>query len=493
MLMLLWRIIFFGGLMFFSFIIGVLPQMLKPHLLPMMVAAYLIAVFCMISIIKPMLLCYFIVLSATTQTMVRDIGQMSVGNTYMSTSGLRWGLVVIIAFVINLYYFRDKGVQKKYWLYLIFLVYSVVIWGTTGAVGTGDKDIVWYGLPFIVGMFSYNLFLRASVKSIEKVDWLIRNSIYLVIFMFAYHFATGGLYWTVNGPEGDIVVRTVALYTSTILAVPLARWRYHPDPKARRNALIYVLMFLSTVFITISRMAMGTGLLIVAISMSRPRNMFRLVSATLIGGTLVFGLFMAVPSFRARMFTGKQMPTTAAEFFEKFDSSGRFTRLWPATVASGLQSPWFGQGPGTARTNLGEAMTEQKVLQEYPPHNEYLQVWHDFGYVGMSLVIIFYVILVVQMWNRWKYYDDRGINSQAYWSMAGFLSIFLVAFSSITANTLHYPFVMGMAFMILGISDAMHERYKNELEAGTVELGSPAEKRGRRGGAGPAALPEPTR
>ncbi|GBE29884.1 O-Antigen ligase [bacterium BMS3Bbin04] len=162
------------------------------------------------------------------------------------------------------------------------------------------------------------------------------------------------------------------------------------------------------------------------------------------------------------MFKSGHLPRTIPEFFVTFDSSGRFTQLWPLTIGSALDHPWLGQGPGTARRVIGEAMTKQKTVTEYPPHNEYLQVWHDFGLVGVSILLVFYVSITLQMWFRWKYYDDRGNYVQAYWAMAGFLSIFLITFSAITANTLHYPFVMAMGFMIMAMSDAMHDRFKED-------------------------------
>ncbi|MCB2213189.1 O-antigen ligase family protein [bacterium] len=462
MLMLFWRSIFIMGLLLFAFILGVVPQMVKPDVLPMIIAGYVIIILCAISILKPLLLVYFTVISASTSTIVKNIGNMNVGGTTMSTSGMRWALITFIAGVINLYYFRNKGIQRKYWLYMVFLAYGVVIYIVKGSAGTGDKDLVWYALPMIIGMFTYNYFLNADLKRFEHNDWLIRNNVFIVMWMFGWFFATGGLVMTANGPDGDVVARTVALFTSTILPIPLARWRYHPDPKQRRIGLVYSLLFLGTVFITLSRMALGTGMMLVVISRNRPRHFMRLVTAVLVGGTLIVSLFVAVPAFRARMFKNGRLPQNMTEFLITFDSSGRFSKLWPHTVASAMDSPIFGQGPGTARRNIGEAMTAQKVQQEYPPHNEYLQVWHDFGVVGAGILLIFYVYLTLQLWFRWKFHDDRGNYVQAYWSMAGFLSIFLIAFSSLTANTLHYPFVMAMAFMIMGMSDAMHDRFIQE-------------------------------
>jgi len=473
LLMLFWKTVFVFGFLLFAFILGAVPQMMKPDTMPMLVAGYVVLVLCALSVLKPLLLVYFTIISASTSTIVKNIGNMSVGGTTMSTSGMRWALITFIAGVINLYYFRNKGIQRKYWLYTIFLIYATVMYVINGSAGTGDKDVVWYALPMIIGMFSYNYFLNADLKRFEHTDWLIRNNIFIVMCMFGWFFATGGLVMTANGPDGEVVARTVALFTSTILPIPLARWRYHPDPQQRKVGFVYSMMFIGTVFITLSRMALGTGMMLVVISMNRPKHFLRLVVAVLAGGSLIVGLFVAVPQFRARMFKNGRMPASFTEFIYTFDSSGRFSKLWPHTVASAMDAPWLGQGPGTARRNIGEAMTAQKVQQEYPPHNEYLQVWHDFGAIGAGMLAIFYIYVTLQMWFRWKYHDDRGNYVHAYWSMAGFLSIFLIAFSSITANTLHYPFVMAMAFMIMGMSDAMQDRFKKEHENQQIKAANP--------------------
>jgi len=214
---------------------------------------------------------------------------------------------------------------------------------------------------------------------------------------------------------------------------------------------------LVTIGFTLSRNATGTALLTTIASRFRPGNMFRLVLAGIATLVIVAILFLSIPYFRERTFRYGRIPQSWEEFVLTFDSSGRFDTLWPATFESALNSPIVGNGVGTAERAVAAALVTRSI-DEYAPHNEYLQHWHDFGIIGVIPLIWFYIVTIRRLWKRWSKYDSEGNRELSYWAMAGFLSVLLVALTSITANTFHYPFILSMAFMNIGISDALTER-----------------------------------
>jgi O-antigen ligase len=140
--------------------------------------------------------------------------------------------------------------------------------------------------------------------------------------------------------------------------------------------------------------------------------------------------------------------------------------MWPATFNHALENPIFGWGLGSARL-LVAGVLPRKEAEQYHPHNEYLQVFHDMGVVGVILLLLAWILLLTQHWRGWKAAHLAANYLQAKWHMASTLSIGMVLITSVTDNTLHYTFVVGPVFMLV----ALASHYSGNLEThGYVEV-----------------------
>jgi len=283
-------------------------------MMPMVIAAYVFALVLVLAIAQPLLLIYFILISSATSSLIRILGKTDVGDTDMSTSGLRWLLIAAATIILNLSYLRKRAIPKHYYIFIIFMFYAFLRWTFAPSLTIGMKDLLMYALGPLAGIISYHVFSTGQTKHIEQVEEFIRYSFIIILMIFGLSFYTGGLEWTVNGPKGIVVARTIALFTATVLTVSLGRWRYDLDPRKRLNGLLISTVILGTIGFTLSRMATGISLLLTIISRHKPSNTFRLLAAVTLSFVVVVVLFLSCllytsPSPRDQR--GARMPSSA--------------------------------------------------------------------------------------------------------------------------------------------------------------------------------------
>ena len=117
------------------------------------------------------------------------------------------------------------------------------------------------------------------------------------------------------------------------------------------------------------------------------------------------------------------------------EDSGRFA-LWTVAM-SGFQNSdnvkqWFGGGPGTGRKYIGEFYPIARA-----PHNGYIQVLCDYGYVGLMLYALFFLVLL------WYVFKIRGVNNK--------LIYLSICFSWIFANSISHPGSLRFIFLAIGV------------------------------------------
>lgn len=122
------------------------------------------------------------------------------------------------------------------------------------------------------------------------------------------------------------------------------------------------------------------------------------------------------------------------------NTSGR-TEIWDLVVRSWSTAPMFGHGPGTA-TEL--------LTATYPnishPHNDYLRLLHDFGWLGLILFSVGYLLLLWRALRRARSSERQPIHYSAV------LALLAVAAAAVTDNVVVYPFVMIPLGAIVGAS-----------------------------------------
>lgn len=126
------------------------------------------------------------------------------------------------------------------------------------------------------------------------------------------------------------------------------------------------------------------------------------------------------------------------ELLEERDNtdSGRL-QLW-AVAMSGFQNSdnatqWFGGGPGTGRKYIGAFFPIARA-----PHNGFIQVLCDYGYIGLILYGLFFLVLLGYM------FKVRGVDNKLHYLSVCACWIF--------ANAISHPGNLALVFLAIGVS-----------------------------------------
>jgi O-antigen ligase len=191
--------------------------------------------------------------------------------------------------------------------------------------------------------------------------------------------------------------------------------------------------------LSLSRTATAIALVMLIFLSVRGKRGFRLVRSSVFAGlaaAAAYWLITYYAPFRDRFIGGDNAATIGNV---ELNTSGRSV-LWNMTIRSAEANPLFGNGPGTATALISGAF---KNISH--PHNEYLRLFHDFGYVGAGLFVIGIAMLLAQTLKR-ALRADHPIHWAA---LLGLLAVVAAAF---TDNVIIYPFVMVPLGVILGAS-----------------------------------------
>jgi O-antigen ligase len=426
-------------------VMGGLPAVISTEFLPYFIGACVLLAVGLLSLSKPLLLLCFMVLTSALSGLLRSFESLSFGTTSLTVSGFRWvSIAGITLFVIGVNIRRTRLI-KHFLPFVIFVLWVIARWVGTTLNTTGLKDILFYGLPPLIGVYTL-LVLSASKKPlVEKIEAALLYSVSIPLFLYAFLIPSGLVYVTQKGPVGLLDPRATAQYLLVVLSLSLAQWRYAINNGSRRRGILVSLLALSIIVFTLSRIATATALLLFAIFRMNAVRLWKVLLSGLLAVILVASLLLGIPSFRARLF--HQPPSNLKEAFEYLNMMGR-DKMWPAAFNHALENPVWGWGPGSARLLVADVVSK-KGVKEWHPHNEYLQVFHDTGIIGLALLLSAWFPTLFRYWKRWRFAHLSGDILRAKWNMAATLGTTLVLINSVADNTLHYANVLVPIFLIL--------------------------------------------
>lgn len=212
-------------------------------------------------------------------------------------------------------------------------------------------------------------------------------------------------------------------------------------PHKPRNRLYAVAPFLvaGIIAFSLSRTATAIALVLLVFLSVRGKRGYRMLFSGILAGSavsLAYWLFTSYAPLRDR-FIGGDNGASIGNI--ELNTSGR-TRLWEITQQSAEQHSAFGGGPGSAT-----ALIKPMFRDISHPHNEYLRLFHDFGYVGATLFIIGMFMLLARVWRRALY----SANPVHWTAVLGLLAVMAAA---LTDNVIIYPFVMVPLGVLIGAS-----------------------------------------
>ncbi|PYY48281.1 O-antigen ligase [Curtobacterium sp. MCBD17_023] len=227
-------------------------------------------------------------------------------------------------------------------------------------------------------------------------------------------------------------VRSYALAALPLLAAAVAL-RSGPLP-LRAAPLVVTLGIVASLSRTASVVAI---LMLVALVTRRPRGRRTglAVVAVSVATAGFIALYSFVPSFAARFSAGDNASVGGVTI----NTSGR-AKIWAAVADHARSAPLLGHGPGSAAQLVTDTFIEVRQ-----PHNDWLRLLHDTGWIGVSLFALAMVTLLVRIGSA-----ARATDRPVHWAALSALLALLA--TAVTDNTLIYPFAIGSTAVLVGLS-----------------------------------------
>ncbi len=322
-------------------------------------------------------------------------------------------------------------------LLAIWGIVSLGVWYTPTVNGIQNILVLVAFIGIIIVSGYYSRTIPDYPDSIGKALGIA--TLFAIVIFLAGNFTSALSSYFGLGPRG------FALFALLGVCWYASRWRY-----GSWSSLFIALAILGVIALSLSRLALVVGLILLAIAIVKPHGARDLLKIFGVGGfALIVAYFAAqrIEPLRERFFEGDLAIEIAGI---QINAMGR-TRLWEATLNSFYESPVIGNGVGSA-----QAMIEESFPGIGHPHSDYLRLLHDYGLIGMSLWVIGFVGLLRFTWAAWQRADQTG-SPMAQLHMANFLGLLALGFGMATDNSFVYIFVMVPLGVLLGASLANGE------------------------------------
>jgi hypothetical protein len=323
-------------------------------------------------------------------------------------------------------------VPRPFQYYIGFLLYVYLSFSWGGLSKQGIQNAVVFTIPLLIFL------LQLDARSLERaLGWLVAGASVIVCLPYLALAAIHG-----PGHYVGYAPRPLALFCLILIAWLAPEIRFAPSRLRRFWLLALAGIVQVTTFATLARTASAIGLMaLLAGLFFHPRRLGRML---VLASVPVLG-FLMLPSLIesndviAERFAGHD---TVNVLGLEVNFSSR-TILWRnglESFAESGSSMLFGKGAGTISRAL--------VLAEQP-HNEYLRLLHDYGFVGFSLAMLFYGSLTLRVFGAMVAAFRSGDLDQARVQMQGFLALMAYLSGAFFLNPFVYVFIVTPLFMIL--------------------------------------------
>lgn len=323
----------------------------------------------------------------------------------------------------------------------------IVLWPFAALLIWGVLSFLWYpptasGVQNILVISTFlGMALLASYEGYRSPTFaqLIKRMLVRATWVSAALYAVG-LFAEGLGSEVILSSRTFALFGVLGVACHLANWRH-----GSRLSLWWAVIITLLIAASLSRIALFTALILFPlsqVSLGSLRNLLRSGFIAIFVATLAYLAVSQIGALQDR-FTGGDLYSIGGV---AINTSGR-AEFWQVVWNSYLQSPVIGLGAGSS---------EAEVVQHFGarighPHNDYLRILHDYGPLGLGLLVLGFIGLLWRIFLGWTKAVQQG-KPEAAVHLAAFLSLIGVAVAMLTSNTIIYVFVMAPVGVLVGVS-----------------------------------------
>jgi len=321
--------------------------------------------------------------------------------------------------------------------YGLFLAWATLttVWMPPSFGGT--QNWIVYLLFVVVTLMSGTIVAGSPVVAERAIDRGVQCIDGIALPIFAVCLLTDGL--PVDGIVQVIGARGFGLMGLVPLSWHIARWN---SGYLRSGVLAWV--WLLAIGLSLSRTATAIALLYMGVALVlhlrwNIRSLF--VKAPVMGvatAAVVVVLARSTP-MADRLFSGD---TSIHVGGVAVNASGRLT-IWAKVIESAWTSPIIGQGLGSS---MGVASVFYNIAH---PHNDYLRVWHDLGFIGLTLFAVAFGYLVAVLMRKTERTLNRAEPAGAI-CLSALLALSGVLIACATDNAIIYPFVMAPLGVLVG-------------------------------------------
>jgi O-antigen ligase len=298
------------------------------------------------------------------------------------------------------------------------------------------------GLQNVLVIFTFVGFvLLTSYESYRNRDfgWLVRTTIvwatWLAAALYTVQLFVGG--W---GSVSFLSAGGFALLASLGIACHLGAWRY-----GRRRELWWAVAITLLIGASLSRIALGIALMFFPLSQLSPGSLRSWIKMGLITALVASSALLAVTYVEPLHESFFEGDTVEVEGIA-INIAGR-DAIWQVTLESYLQSPITGLGAGSAE----EMLTQNFSGGADHPHNDYLRTLHDYGPLGLGLLVLGLLKLLAATGRNWMRASRRG-EPEASLHLAALLAVVGFSVAMITSNVILYVFFMAPFGALVGSS-----------------------------------------
>jgi O-antigen ligase len=381
------------------------------------------------------------------------IRKVNVGSLTMQGA---WTIIIALS-CFGLVFVRHRLPKSAFWgvglvLFVISGALSSYINMPTSPISFKDQS----QNLLVYAVFAGTILLSTGESYREPVQppWYVTHGFLRATQLSMALFGLSMLMARPTNPDTLMGPRSFAIYAIVGMAWLLASWRY----KAARYMLLHALGLLALVAFSFSRTATIICLVLFPISQLSPRDgrsWFRVGLWVGLIGLMAYLTFTYVEPIRNR-FTAQGDNAKIGEL--QVNTSGR-DRMWEAARISAADAPILGKGPGS----VGFAIAAVNRSAAGHPHNDYLRLQHDYGWLGLGLWLSSYLILLAQAFRNWAWAERRDPVS-VHIHQATVMAMLAVLAMMTTDNIVVYQFAMAPLGIMIGASLGLGQARRKLLQ-----------------------------
>lgn len=358
-----------------------------------------------------------------------DGAALELAGRTINVNGLRWLLVISACMVILLRTPREP-LPRPLRPWLLFVAFSAagILWSTDPMEGV--KTVLLYAAPLLIAL--------VTIRAVRTEDAILalRGAVFIGVVLALVVGLGAAATGNPLDPEGRMLQRQLGTYMLPAAALVLAAARFRG---LRHGA--WLLLLLALMVPTLSRTSIGVLYVLGLLTAAASASLGRRIGAGVLLTVITIAALQYAP-LRERIFSNPRQGFTRT--VAVVDEGGT-TRLevaglqltgrgvlWLRTWAHAAERPALGHGTGSATHFLGRQQGLSGLLH---PHNEYLRLFHDGGFLGVG-VLLFALSGAVVGLRRLGRTGASPLTRELAW--AALLSWVALGITSVVDNSLGY-------------------------------------------------------